>query len=70
MGTHARADHLSIVTDRPKNKLLARLSAENFERLKPHLRTVPLTVKQVLQPAVRPLNTSTSPTGASFPLRP
>lgn len=55
VATHARADHLSIVTDRPKNKLLARLSAEHFERLKPDLRTVPLTVKQVLQTRSTPL---------------
>jgi CRP-like cAMP-binding protein len=33
---------------RPKNRLLASLPAEDFARLRPHLRTVPLTVKQVI----------------------
>ena len=33
---------------RPKNKLLARLAASDFERIRDHLRTVPINVKQVL----------------------
>ena len=63
MAIHARADHLSIATDRPKNRLLARLSAENFDRLKPHLRTVPLTVKQVLQARSTPIEYIYFPNG-------
>jgi len=33
---------------RPKNKLLARLPREDFQRLRPHLKTVPIKVRQVL----------------------
>jgi hypothetical protein len=33
---------------RPKNKLLARLPREDYQHLRPHLRTVPVKVKQVL----------------------
>jgi CRP-like cAMP-binding protein len=33
---------------RPKNKLLACLPDDDFRRLRPHLKTVPITVKQVL----------------------
>ncbi|HEY7089740.1 MAG TPA: hypothetical protein VH518_16705 [Tepidisphaeraceae bacterium] len=35
---------------RPKNKLLASLPRADFTRLRPHLRTVPLAVKQILHP--------------------
>ena len=35
---------------RPKNKLLACLPLEDFERLKPHLRTLPVKTKQVFHP--------------------
>src|SRR6185503_13356860 len=35
---------------RPKNKLLASLPRADFARLRPHLRTVPLAVKQILHP--------------------
>ena len=34
---------------RPKNRLLAALPADVFERLRPHLETIPIRVKQVLQ---------------------
>src|SRR5258706_9696980 len=33
---------------RPKNRLLAALPAEDFQRISPDLKTVPLTAKQVL----------------------
>ena len=35
---------------RPKNKLLACLPRADFARIRPHLRTVPLKVKQILHP--------------------
>lgn len=35
---------------RPKNKLLACLPQADFTRIRPHLRTVPVSVKQVLHP--------------------
>jgi CRP-like cAMP-binding protein len=34
--------------DRPKNRLLAALPDEDFQRVRPHLTTVPLTVKHTL----------------------
>jgi CRP-like cAMP-binding protein len=40
---------------RPKNKLLARLPASDFARIREHLRTVPITVKQVLHPRDEPI---------------
>ena len=41
---------------RPKNRLLAALPAEDFERLRPLLRTVPIRIKQVLQENGEPLH--------------
>lgn len=38
------------VASRPKNKLLACLPPDVFEQLRPHLRTIPISVKQVLHP--------------------
>ncbi len=35
---------------RPKNKLLACLPRTDFQRLRPHLRTVPIAVKQIIHP--------------------
>jgi CRP-like cAMP-binding protein len=35
---------------RPKNKLLACLPRADFARIRPHLRTVPISVKQILHP--------------------
>ena len=40
---------------RPKNKLLASLSDEDFARLRPQLRTVPVKVKQVFHPVNEPI---------------
>jgi CRP-like cAMP-binding protein len=40
---------------RPKNKLLASLPRADFRRLCPHLRTVPVAVKQVLHPRNKPI---------------
>jgi CRP-like cAMP-binding protein len=41
--------------DRPKNKLLARLPREEFDRLRPRLRTIPIKVKQILHRANEPV---------------
>jgi Crp-like helix-turn-helix domain len=38
------------VESRPKNKLLACLPRADFERLRPHLKTIPLKVKQIFHP--------------------
>ena len=40
---------------RPKNKLLASLPRADFARLRPLLKTIPLTVKQVLHPINEPV---------------
>src|SRR5258708_32350860 len=42
---------------RPKNRLLAALPADDFYRLRPFLKTVPIRVKQVLQKNGAPLPT-------------
>jgi len=48
---------------RPKNKLLSCLPRSDFARLRPHLRTVPLTVKQVLHPRNEPIREVFFPNG-------
>ena len=40
---------------RPENKLLACLPAADFERLLPHLKTIPLQAKQILHPVIEPV---------------
>ena len=40
---------------RPKDRLLAGLPADDFRRLLPYLKTVPIRVKQVLQKNGEPL---------------
>ncbi len=42
---------------RPTNRLLAALPADDFRRLLPYLKTVPIRVKQVLQKSGAPLRT-------------
>jgi len=48
---------------RPKNKLLASLPRADFERIRPHLRTIPLSVKQVLHPRNQPIREILFPNG-------
>ena len=48
---------------RPKNKLLSCLPRSDFARLRPHLRTVPLAVKQVLHPRNEPIREVFFPNG-------
>lgn len=48
---------------RPKNKLLARLPRADFQRLRPHLRTIPVKVKQIFHPANEPLREVFFPNG-------
>jgi CRP-like cAMP-binding protein len=43
------------VDSRPNNKLLACLPRTDFARLRPHLRTIPLQVKQILHPVNEPV---------------
>ena len=43
------------VESRPKNKLLACLPRADFERLRPHLKTIPLKVRQILHPVNEPV---------------
>jgi len=44
----AHAERLSPSDGRPKNRLLAALPDEDFRRILPHLKTVPLLVKETL----------------------
>jgi CRP-like cAMP-binding protein len=48
---------------RPKNRLLAALPAADFNRLRPHLKTVPLILKQVLQKQGEPIRHVYFPNG-------
>jgi CRP-like cAMP-binding protein len=43
------------VDSRPKNKLLACLPRADFERLRPHLKTVPIKPRQILHPVNEPV---------------
>jgi len=44
----SRAERPPPSDGRPKNRLLAALPADDFQRFRPHLKTVPVRVKQVL----------------------
>jgi CRP-like cAMP-binding protein len=48
---------------RPKNRLLACLTAADFRRLRPHLATRPVAVKQVLHPVNEPVREVFFPNG-------
>ena len=48
---------------RPKNKLLACLPREDFERIKPYLRTLAVTPKQVFHPLNEPIQHVIFPNG-------
>ena len=48
---------------RPKNKLLACLPDADFQRLRPHLRTIPTNVKQIFHPANEPVRDVFFPNG-------
>jgi CRP-like cAMP-binding protein len=51
------------VVGRPSNKLLASLPPEDFDRLRPHLRTIPLRTKQVLHALNEPIREVFFPNG-------
>jgi CRP-like cAMP-binding protein len=53
---------------RPNNKLLARLPASDYERIRPKLRDVPLTFGQVLQAQDEPIAQVVFPTGGACSL--
>jgi CRP-like cAMP-binding protein len=48
---------------RPKNKLLACLPRADFQRLRPHLKTVPISVKQIIHPRNEPVREVFFPNG-------
>ena len=50
MPKRAKAIRPPPVNPRPKNKLLACLPRTDFERLRPHLKTIPIKVRQILHP--------------------
>src|SRR4051812_22337888 len=55
MAKRARSVRLPPVDARPKNKLLACLPREDFVRLRPALKTIPISVKQILHPVNEPI---------------
>ena len=55
MPKRAKSIRAPPVETRPKNKLLACLPPVDFERLRPHLKTVRLKVKQILHPMNEPI---------------
>ena len=59
-----RTDAVRPSTDaRPKNKLLACLPRADFQRLRPHLRTIPVKVKHTFHPANEPVREIFFPNG-------
>jgi len=48
---------------RPRNRLLACLPCADFQRLRPHLRTIPSKVKQIFHPANAPVREVFFPNG-------
>jgi CRP-like cAMP-binding protein len=63
MPKRARLVRPRPVDPRPKNKLLACLPRAEFERLRPHLRTVPTNVRQIFHPANEPVREVFFPNG-------
>jgi CRP-like cAMP-binding protein len=51
----SRAERPPPSDGRPKNRLLAALPTDDFDRVRPLLKTIPLRVKQVLQKSGEPL---------------
>lgn len=54
------------VHGRPKNRLLAALPAKDFERLRPHLTTIPVRAKQIVQKQGEPIEHVFFPNGGVF----
>ena len=63
MPNHVPAVRPPPVDGRPKNKLLASLPDEDFERLKPHLKTISTKVRQVLHRRNEPVREVFFPNG-------
>lgn len=59
----SRAVRPPSVDGRPKNRLLAALPAEDFERLRPHLTTIPVCAKQILHKQGEPIEHVFFPNG-------
>lgn len=55
MPKRAKAIRSPPIDVRPKNKLLACLPRAEYERLRPHLRTIPMAVRQILHPVNEPV---------------
>jgi CRP-like cAMP-binding protein len=63
MAKRAKPVRASPPDTRPKNKLLACLPRADFERLRPHLKTIPVKVKQVFHAAHEPIREVFFPNG-------
>jgi len=55
LSKRAKSVRPALVDARPKNKLLASLPRADFERLRPHLKTVPIKPRQILHPINEPV---------------
>lgn len=62
----SRAVRRSPADSRPKNRLLAALPARDFERLRPHLTTIPVRAKQIVQKQGEPIEHVFFPNGGVF----
>jgi hypothetical protein len=63
MSSNSKSTTPSPADQRPKNKLLGCLPAEDFERIRPHLRTLPIKTKQVFHPLNEPIRDVIFPNG-------
>jgi CRP-like cAMP-binding protein len=63
MAKPARSIRPPPADPRPKNKLLACLPRDDFARIRRHLRTVPIAVKQILHPRNEPIREVFFPNG-------
>ena len=63
MTKRAKAVRPPPIDSRPKNKLLACLPRADFQRLRPHIRTVPIAVKQIIHPRDEPIREVFFPNG-------
>jgi CRP-like cAMP-binding protein len=62
----SRAVRRVAADSRPKNRLLAALPTRDFERLRPHLTTIPVRAKQIVQKQGEPIEHVFFPNGGVF----
>lgn len=62
------SDNSGSVSNHNGNKLLASLPFEDYQRIMPHLRSVPMSVKQVIQRQDQPIEEVYFPNGGAYSL--